>query len=260
MVLSCSPQQEEEEQKTKVELITTKGTIVLELSNKTPQHRDNFIKLVNEGFYDSIQFHRVVEGFGIQTGNPRTRDESDTTIHGLDYTIPAEIHPDLFHKRGALNAARNNNPERRSAASQFFLVQGNGPIPDSIIDRNEERINTYLSEYYAMNDPKNAALKEAFLEAQENREWRKANEINDSIRVLAETQEFERYTIPEEHREVYRTIGGASHLDQNYTVWGEVIQGMDVVDSIAAVPVDGERPIDEVRILTARVIEAEGER
>ena len=242
----------------RVELNTSMGTIVLELSDLTPLHRDNFVKLVQEGYFDSMLFHRVIQDFGIQTGDPDSKHASQGKALGNgepSYTIPAEINDSLFHKRGVILAARDNNPERASSGSQFFIVQGKIQT-DSLLDLAEERINGYLSQYDFVNDPLNSWLMDSLelaikMENEESfRRW------EDSIRAGAENYtNFNRYSIPEKHREVYKSIGGAPHLDQSYTVFGEVIKGLNVVDSIAAMPVDSlSRPFIDVRILSAKLV------
>src|SRR5882672_5075505 len=196
-----------------IEMITTRGTVVLRLSDSTPLHRDNFLQLVKKGYYDSILFHRVIQRFMIQAGDPASKHaqkDADLGEGGPNHTIPAEFRPFLFHKRGVLAAAREGddvNPQKASSGSQFYIVQG----------------KVFTS----------AGL--------------------DSV----ETFRLKGRKIPVSQREVYRTIGGTPHLDQNYTVFGEVVRGMEVVDSIAAVPTSGrphDRPLQDVRILKMKLI------
>ncbi|HPF50551.1 MAG TPA: peptidylprolyl isomerase [Draconibacterium sp.] len=241
-----------------VELNTSFGKVVIELSNETPLHRDNFVKLVQEGYLDSLLFHRVIEGFGIQSGDPDSKHASPGEAlgnGGPDYTIPAEINDSLFHKRGVILAARDNNPERASSGSQFFIVQGKVQT-DSMLDKAEERINGYLAQYYFVNDVLNKPLRDSLEMALNKEDEESASRWGDSIRVGAENYtNFEKYVIPESHREVYKTIGGAPHLDQSYTVFGEVTEGMNIVDSIAAMEVDSlARPFQDVRILSAKIL------
>jgi cyclophilin family peptidyl-prolyl cis-trans isomerase len=199
-----------------VAIITTKGIIVLRLSDSTPKHRDNFLKLAKSGYYDSLLFHRVIRNFMIQSGDPDSRGGhpgkplSQGGSGGPGYTIPAEFRPALFHKRGALGAARtgdNVNPTRASSGSQFYIVQGKR-FTDAGLDSVEQ---------FRLHGRK----------------------------------------IPEDERSAYRQLGGAPHLDQQYTVFGEVVKGMDVVDSIAAVKTSGaplDRPVAEVRILKMKLV------
>lgn len=243
---------------TRVELNTTRGMIVLQLSDQTPLHRDNFVKLVNEGYYDGMLFHRVIEGFGIQSGDPDSKGAKSGEAlgnGGPGYTIPAEINGTLFHKRGALNAARDGNPEQASAGSQFFIVQGRVQT-DSTLARAEKRINQWLAQKAYINAPAHKALKDSLQHAIDVDNEEAINRWTDTMIVRAKGYaDFTPYHIPEDHKQVYKEIGGAPHLDQNYTVWGEVIEGMDVVDAIASVKTDSlDRPIDDVRILSARVI------
>ncbi|MFD2098263.1 peptidylprolyl isomerase [Flagellimonas iocasae] len=261
-VLNCKPKSEpvveNQPEPVKVELNTTKGLIVLELSDKTPLHRDNFIKIVNEGRLDSMLFHRVINDFVVQAGaydslKMAKMDSSD--LKAVDYLVPAELDTSLFHKRGAISAARTDNVERGSAALSFAIVQ-RGPRSDSLITSDEKRINDWLQEYYFIHAEENKMWKDSLLSAENENNWRQFNVLKDTIRSLAKSFEFTPYVIPEHHREVYRTLGGNTHLDQNYTVFGEVISGMPVVDSIAAAEVnDRDRPLENIYIISAKVLE-----
>ena len=197
-----------------VELITTEGTIVLRLYDSTPLHRDNFLRLVKSHYYDSVLFHRVIKNFMIQSGDPDSKHAEPGKPLGEGgpaYTIPAEFRQTIFHKKGVLAAARegdNINPEKRSSASQFYIVQG----------------RTFTDKEM------------------------------DSIEVVR----LHGYKLPQAHREVYKTIGGTPQLDQNYTIFGEVVSGLDVVDKIASMPTsrgkDRDRPLQDVRILKAKLV------
>ncbi|MEP5613320.1 MAG: peptidylprolyl isomerase [Cyclobacteriaceae bacterium] len=261
--ISCSQpeKQQEEEPAQQVEIITDMGTIVLRLYNETPLHRDNFIKLVNEQFYDSILFHRVIQNFMIQSGDPDSKvaeagDELGST--DLPYTIPAEFGPNLFHKRGALGAARDGNPARASSSTQFYIVQGR-VYSDSLLAVQEGRINTWLSMNRVVNDPLNKAMLDRRDQLRdENPESDSIQLISDALSELAtiNLESSEKYKYPEAHQEVYKTIGGAAHLDQNYTVFGEVVSGMEVIDKIAAAAAnDADRPVEDIKIITARLVE-----
>jgi len=247
------------EERTSIEMVTDKGTIVIELYNETPKHRDNFIKLANEGAFDSLLFHRVIENFMIQGGDPDSRfaQPGDTLGNGdRPYKVDAEFHPDLFHKKGVLAAARDGNLERASSGMQFYIVQGK-VYTDSLLVVAEGRINGWLADHYFKNDPANKPLVDSLQKAIDNKNWDQYTVINDSIRSLAKKYEnFDKYAIPEPHREVYKSIGGTPHLDQNYTVYGEVVKGLEIVDSIAAEETDKlDRPVMDVRILRMRVVE-----
>ena len=260
-LISCSVKESENNelpQPTQVILTTNMGEVTLELSNKTPKHRDNFISLVEEGAFDSLLFHRVIEGFVIQGGDPNSKYASATDTlgnGGRDYKVPAEFDSTLFHKRGALGAARNGNPDRASSAMQFYIVQASTPIADSVFDIAEGRINGWLKSHYHINAPENQVWYDSLKNVMEAENWEAYALLNDTLKVLAENfEDFDQYSIPEAHREVYRSIGGVPHLDQNYTVFGEVTTGMSVVDSIAASTTnDLDRPLQDVRIISARI-------
>ncbi|HRI29562.1 MAG TPA: peptidylprolyl isomerase [Chitinophagales bacterium] len=201
--MSVFAQQTGNAPKEQMVLISTEfGDIKVKLYNETPYHRDNFIKLAQEGFFNDLLFHRVIKGFMIQGGDPNSRNAQpgqQLGSGGPGYTLPAEINPDLFHKKGVLSAARTGdqgNPQRRSSGSQFYLVQG--------------KVYT-----------------EAELE-----------QMSRNGFVFSETQ-----------KQTYTTIGGTPFLDAQYTVFGEVVEGLDVVDKIAAVPTQpGDRPVQDVKM------------
>jgi peptidyl-prolyl cis-trans isomerase B (cyclophilin B) len=190
-----------------VEIKTDLGTIVVELYDSTPLHRDNFIKLVKQGFYDSLLFHRVIQDFMIQGGDPTSKNADSAAMLGNGEApgdmIPAEFRNNLIHKKGALAMARTDNPEKASSNCQFYIVQGK-PYSDTILNQIEcgVRQNGNMAFYY-----------------------------NDA------------------QRKIYKTIGGTPFLDQNYTVFGEVVKGLDVIDKITAVPRDqNDRPLKNIRM------------
>jgi cyclophilin family peptidyl-prolyl cis-trans isomerase len=256
-ILLTGCQGNNQEKTSHVKLTTKHGDIILKLYNETPLHRDNFLLLVKEGFYNNILFHRIIQNFMIQTGNPQTRG---SYIEGADvskyrYTIPAEIVPGLFHKKGAVAAARTGeqcNPLRASSGTQFYIVQGVKQDEESLAVQ-EERINKgimdnlyyrYMAEEKALADSLGLQLTNA--EIQEKA----------ALRMNAWFEDKPPYRISDEQRAVYTTIGGSPHLDMNYTVFGEVIEGFDVIDKIAAESRDlSDRPLaDDVRILRAEII------
>lgn len=190
-----------------VEITTDFGTMVAKLYDSTPLHRDNFVKLVEQQFYDSLLFHRVIQNFMIQGGDPTSKYATDSMMVGSGSApgdrIPAEFKPYFFHKKGALAAARDNNPARASSNCQFYIVHGRKYAP--------------------------AELETTFKQ-----------------RVLPNNPNF-KYT--DGQKEIYTRLGGVPHLDQNYTVFGEVISGLEVIDKIAAVakgPAD--RPVQNIRM------------
>ena len=238
---------------------TPYGNMKLKLFNETPKHRDNFLKLVREHFYDSLLFHRVIEGFMIQGGDPDSKNAEPIKLLGdgdLKYTIPSEIIPTLCHKKGMLCAARNGddvNPEKASSAAQFYIVQGKKKTDEDLISY-EKRINK----------PIIAKIKEEVLNKAENNSLKlkidlaKKEQNNDSLMVYFKTvnklveDEYAKtphYTFPPEHKTIYKTLGGTPHLDSQYTIFGEVIEGLDVIDKIAAVGKNkDDRPLIDIRM------------
>ena len=227
----------ENEKRTLVKLETTMGNITVALYNETPKHRDNFIKLVKEGVYDSTLFHRVIKQFMIQAGDPDSKNASDTAMLGsgdVGYTIPAEFNPKFFHKKGVLAAARQGddvNPEKASSGCQFYIVTGRKftepqllGMENKINEQREEALfdslaRQHMKEIYKM---RKAGDNAGLLELQDT--------LEAQARELADKEEKFRFT-PEQIK-AYSTIGGAPHLDGSYTVFGEVTEGMEVVDNI----------------------------
>ena len=262
VVFSCNKQEEKQkenpETRTKIEMVTDFGTMHIELYNETPKHRDNFIKLAKNGTLDSLLFHRVINSFMIQGGDTDSKfsKPSDTLGNGgLDYTVDAEFDPDLFHKKGVLASARDNNPKRASSSTQFYIVQGKIQN-DSLLKVNQNRINSWLAEYYIKNDSTFKSISDALDNAEKNKDWEHYTLYNDSIKSIAKTYtNYKKYTIPKSHRKIYKSIGGTPHLDQNYTVFGEVVKGFEIIDSIAAVKTnDLDRPVKDIRIISVKAL------
>lgn len=254
---ACSSSKKVDIKEQLVLIETNMGNIKVKLYNQTPLHRDNFIKLVDEKFYDNILFHRVIDNFMIQAGDPDSRGTKGGEQLGngdVDYTITAEIQPEFFHKKGALAAARQGdqvNPEKKSSGAQFYIVEGQ-TLTDEDFDQIENRINSMSKK----------ATFFKFVEEEKNRAME-----NDSVfdyskiqqEATLKTEEVfantEPYKISEEHREVYKTIGGTPHLDQNYTVFGEVVEGLEVVEKIAAVKTgEADRPEKNVMIISMKTV------
>ena len=230
----------------KIVIVTDFGNIELQLYDQTPQHRDNFLKLVNAGFYDGILFHRVIKEFMIQGGDARFKNvkPGEQLDFNLGYTIPAEFVPEYIHKRGALAAARTQNPEKASSSSQFYIVQGK-IFTDAELDRVEEQFAEGRARdlYYQYRQEEEAAMQRAGQTVDPNLAHSRAEQRASAY--LSQNP----YRMKAEDRETYKTIGGSPHLDGEYTVFGEVIKGMDVVDKIAALETDDiGRPKVDVRI------------
>lgn len=243
-----------------VELNTTMGDIVVELYNDTPLHRDNFLKLVGEGFYDGVLFHRVIDNFMIQTGDPDSKKAVAGQRLGsgdLGYTIEAEIdYPRHYNKYGALAAARtgdNVNPDRRSSGSQFYIVTGK-PVSEKQLEmmqmraKDEKLRNKFAQLVNENRDTITALKRENNQEALEDLRQKLIAETEASVDVQS---------LPENMKADYLEKGGAPHLDDAYTVFGEVVKGMDVVEKIQKVETDAnDRPVEDVRVISAKVLKA----
>jgi cyclophilin family peptidyl-prolyl cis-trans isomerase len=230
------------------------GIIKIKLYNDTPKHRDNFLKLAGEGFYNDLLFHRVIKNFMIQGGDPKSKDAGPDVMLGSGgpgYRIPAEMNTNHFHKKGAVAAARTggpSNPEKESSGSQFYIVQGRTFRPGEL-DTLEFSVNARRQE---------TLMKEQFnLEKSKFDEIRGKNDPAAFNMLLAELREKvdsmykagPQYVISDERRQIYSTIGGYPSLDGEYTVFGEVIEGFEVIDKIAAMNVNNaNRPLEDVRM------------
>lgn len=250
---------QEEKNTVLVTLKTDAGDITLKLYGKTKQHRENFVKLAKEGFYDGVLFHRVIKEFMIQTGDPQSKDAPADMVlgnGGPGYTIPAEIYPEYYHKKGAIAAARKNdkvNPERKSSGSQFYIVHGKTftktELDKMAVNMREQNINNLLFEYLYSDE--NADLRNRIEELKRERNADSINAIIHRLRakVIELYPEKTKFSYTDEQIEVYTTVGGAPFLDGQYTVFGEVVEGFDVIDKIAVVKTnDYDRPIDDIKI------------
>jgi peptidylprolyl isomerase len=253
------------EKETKIKIHTTMGDMVVKLYNETPKTRDNFIKLVKAKFYDSTLFHRVIQTFMVQAGDPGSKQAAAGAMLGngdAGYTVPAEFVPALFHKKGALAIARQGdgvNPSKASSGCQFYIVQGKTFTNDEL-NTIEERMNMGVKQQIftqLINQPANAELKKKFVQYQNQ------NNI-DSLQALTKIIEpqidslyvkAKKFSFTAEQRQAYSTVGGAPHLDGNYTVFGEVVEGLDIIDKIAASKVDrNDRPVEDIRIISMEVL------
>ena len=225
----------------KVIIKTSLGDITVRLYDETPLHRDNFVKLAREGYYDGTLFHRVIKDFMIQGGDPDSKGApagKQLGIGGPDYTIEAEIKPTLFHKRGALAAARQGdevNPERRSSGSQFYIVWGQVYNQGQI----KQAFNALAMQH-----------REEIMQLRRDRNRAGLQELQDKLANEAQLQvKANGAGMTAEQQEIYTTIGGTPHLDGQYTVFGEVEEGLDIVDQIQqAATGRGDRPIEDIEM------------
>ena len=245
---------------TKVELQTTFGNIVVELYNETPQHRDNFIKLVNEGYYDGVLFHRVIKDFMIQTGDGNSKTAGPETALGdgdPGYTIEAEfVYPKYFHKRGALAAARTGdqvNPERRSSGSQFYIVTGKIYSSEELQMMTKRMADMRKQDIFRRLVNENSAK---ITELQQNQDNAGLQELQNQLIQQTEAEAAANpFTMTDEQINAYTSVGGTPHLDGQYTVFGEVIEGMDVVDKIQNTQTGRmDRPTTDIKIVKARIL------
>lgn len=239
-----------------VEIETNLGNIKVRLYDDTPAHRDNFLKLVDDGTYDNVLFHRVIKDFMVQTGDPNSKNPDNTIPLGAGdpgYTLPAEInYPRHFHKYGALAAARTGdevNPEHRSSGSQFYIVTGDVYNPATLRNMQGSKLNRARQAYFQNLVRKNVSQIQALQEANDSTALRELQE-----KFIAETEANVPDTpMPQEVIDTYSTIGGTPHLDGEYTVFGEVIDGMDVVEQIQNTPVGrSDVPQTPIRIIKVR--------
>lgn len=245
-----------------VDFATTMGPIRIKLYDDTPGHRDNFEKLVKEGYYDGMLFHRVIDEFMVQTGDPNSKNAGAGEALGAgdpNYTLPAEIkYPEHYHKYGALAAARTGdqfNPQRRSSGSQFYIVTGQKYSREQLEKMNRVMLMRKRQTMYRALENMNAES------------IRKLKEIdNDEARALMDTiyAHMERDVLkwhpetplPENLVNDYTTVGGTPHLDGQYTVFGEVVSGMETVEKIQKAETDPrDRPKDDIRIISAKIVE-----
>ena len=251
-IASCKPGQKnnsdmENQKETMLKIETTLGDIKVKLYNETPKHRDNFIKLAKEGTYNGTLFHRVIKDFMVQAGDPESKNAPKGKMLGtgdVGYTIPAEIvYPKYFHKKGALSAARqgdNVNPNKESSGCQFYIVTGKVFNDSTLIGMEQQMNENKLTTIF--NSLAQKHMKEIY-------KMRKAND-EDGLYDLPD------FHFTKEQVEAYTTVGGTPHLDGEYTVFGEVVEGMDIVDKIQNVKTDrSDRPEEDVKIVKVSLLD-----
>lgn len=240
------------EQGTVIRMETSLGNIRFRLYDDTPLHRENMLKLVREGFYEGILFHRVIQNFMIQTGDPTSKGATPGVDLGegdVGYTIKAELLPHYFHRKGVVAAAREGNhvnPERNSSGSHFYIVQGKSYTSEAL-DRYVEKVNNHR--YADLLQQLEAKRAVEILQIGNDKEKLKRirQELADEAKTLFEKRKL---ILTDEQKNAYTTLGGTPHLDGEYTVFGEVIEGLEVVEKIAATPTNAQdRPKQDVVIL-----------
>ncbi len=245
----------------KVAVKTTAGDFTVLLYGDTPKHRDNFVRLVNEGYYDGTLFHRVIKDFMIQAGDPDSRDAKPGQALGAggpDYKIDAEIvFPKHFHKRGALAAARQGdqvNPMKQSSGSQFYVVTGR---KSSEAEMNQMANHLQQKRMQTIFNNLAMAHRDSIIEMQRRGDRAGLQALQDTLikQTEAEAANSQAPAITDEMRKAYTTVGGAPHLDGDYTVFGEVIEGMDTIDRIEKAETDGrDRPSEDIRIISMKIL------
>lgn len=238
---------------TKVKITTTLGDIVLRLYDDTPKHRDNFIKLVEQGFYNGTLFHRVIKDFMVQGGDPDSKGAPKGKMLGTGgpgYTIPAElVYPDHFHKRGALSAARlgdEMNPERESSGSQFYIVWGKAYKPQELKQMERQMA---MQQQQSVFNLLVASHRDEILTLRRNRDRAGLQALQEQLQdeTMAQCKEMGAPKFTNEQVEAYTTLGGTPFLDNQYTVFGEVESGLEVVEKIQNVEtLRGDRPAEDV--------------
>ena len=245
-----------------VEIKTTMGDIVVKLYNETPAHRDNFIKLAKEGYYDGTLFHRVINQFMIQGGDGDSRNATPDQMLGMGdpgYRLPAEfVYPQYFHKKGALAAARqgdDTNPKKESSGSQFYIVTGNVYNKSQL---NEMARGMMMQREHNIFNSLAMARRDEIMNLRRNRDQAGLMALQEQLIAEAKQQAAAQapITFTPEQIEAYTTVGGAPHLDGEYTVFGEVVEGLGVVEAIEKVKTGrADRPVEDVKVISMKVLE-----
>lgn len=235
---------------------TAYGNMKVKLFNETPLHRDNFIRLVKQGFYDSLLFHRVINQFVIQGGDPDSKYADDTASIGygeVDYWIPAEFNRKIYHKKGMLGTARAGddvNPDKESSGSQFYIVMGK-TFDSAALRKEEIRVNRYIVQKINNNvafGGKSKELRKYYMRLTEDSLTYVSRQLRDPISI-ERYEKTPHFTFTPEQQKIYATLGGIPQLDMNFTIFGEVVEGLEVIDKIAAVKTDNkDKPKENVRM------------
>lgn len=247
--------------RTKVTFKTTMGDFTVELYNETPKHRDNFLKLVKEGFYNDVLFHRVINQFMIQTGDPDSKNAAPDAMLGAGgpgYNIEAEIaYPQFFHKKGALAAARQAdsvNPKRESSGSQFYIVTGRNYSQEQLNQMQAQIANMRIRQIL---DTLVIPYRKEIMKLRMSGDTAAINNLSNELIAKAQA-EYDKnpFVFTDEQTEAYTTIGGTPHLDGQYTVFGEIVDGMTTIEVIEKVPTNrADRPNEDIKIISATVVE-----
>jgi peptidylprolyl isomerase len=264
-ILTSPAQTSEKNPGIKVKIITTKGNIIIKLYNETPLHQANFVKLVNEKYYNGTLFHRVIKDFMVQAGDPDSRTATPGQAlgnGGPSYTINPEFKSNLYHKKGALSAARagdNVNPEKKSSGSQFYIVQGKIYKEEELVklekDMNQAQLLPLIRDY--IQQPENAAILAKMKAKQQSNDKAGMDSILTSLSSVMRSKhpELKKMKYSEEQKKVYKTAGGTPFLDMNYTVFGEVLEGFSIVEMIAVSKTDShDRPLEDIKIISMEIV------
>jgi len=258
MLCGCQSQKNKD---VMIRLETTRGNVIIKLYDETPLHRDNFIKLIENKTYEGTLFHRVINNFMIQAGDPESREAKPGQMLGsgdVGYTIPAEIDfPRHYHRRGTLAAARQGdqvNPERNSSGCQFYIITGTVYSKEMLSSMEEQRNMKQVRRLYDLQMSK---YKDLFKKMRMSNDFDGVADLEQKIMEISEAKadSMPDFKFTPEQIQDYTTVGGTPHLDGEYTVFGEVVEGMDVIDSIQKVETDrNDRPKEDIRILHVSVL------
>ena len=257
LIFAVSCKQDSGKKDTFVLIETDYGNITIKLYDETPKHRDNFIKLAKSGFYDNLLFHRVIKDFMIQGGDPESKNAPKNKQlggNGPGYTIPAEISEKYFHKKGVIAAARQPdevNPQKKSSGSQFYLVQGK-----KFTDEELNRIETGINKQKRNKRIKNVIYADINLMklVDSLQSYEKFSKLDSVYTVIGKKvdkayKNETKFKISKEHRKIYKTIGGVPFLDGDYTVFGEITDGLEIIDKIAVLKTNkNNRPLQDIKI------------